>query len=132
LPVPRFEGDGSFQVTCQSLSDIIRYKLDVTIFIVNNAGYTYERWLNGMDEEYNDVPAWNYSEAARFFGAKHDVEYPIVTARVQTWSELEEILPKVQDGRGLKLIDVVMDPQDVPEKAKAGLVRGSEALRVRM
>lgn len=34
-----FEGDGSFQVTCQALSDIIRYKLDVTIFIANNAGY---------------------------------------------------------------------------------------------
>jgi pyruvate decarboxylase len=33
-----FEGDGSFQVTCQALSDMIRYKLDATIFIANNAG----------------------------------------------------------------------------------------------
>lgn len=50
------EGDGSFQVTCQSISAIIRYKLDVTILIANNAGYAYERWLNGMEAEYNDVP----------------------------------------------------------------------------
>lgn len=35
-----FEGDGSFQVTCQTISDILRYKLDVTIFLANNAGYT--------------------------------------------------------------------------------------------
>lgn len=33
-----FEGDGSFQVTCQAISDIIRYRLDATIFIANNAG----------------------------------------------------------------------------------------------
>lgn len=53
-----FEGDGSFQVTCQSLSAIVRYQPNITIFLVNNGGYAYERWLNGMDAEYNDVAAW--------------------------------------------------------------------------
>ncbi|KAI5364539.1 Putative thiamine pyrophosphate enzyme TPP-binding, thiamine pyrophosphate enzyme, central [Septoria linicola] len=75
-----FEGDGSFQVTCQSISDIIRYKLDVTIFICNNRGYTYERLLHGLQAEYNDVPAWRprYVEAARFFGAREDEStYPV-------------------------------------------------------
>lgn len=127
-----FEGDGSFQVTCQAISDIIRYRLDVTIFIANNSGYTYERWLNGMEAEYNDVPSWRYTEAARFFGAdENDPAYPTLGRRVETWGQLQEVLAdeKMNDGKGLKIIDVVMDPQDVPEKSKPGLLRASEALR---
>ena len=127
-----FDGDGSFQVTCQAISDIIRYKLDVTIFVANNAGYTYERWLNGMDADYNYVPGWRYIEAARFFGAKEDdPSYPTTGRRVETWGQLQEVLAdeKISDGKGLKVIDVVLDPQDVPEKAKPGLSRASEAIR---
>ncbi|KAK3705595.1 hypothetical protein LTR37_013203 [Vermiconidia calcicola] len=126
------EGDGSFQVTCQAVSDIMRYKLDVTIFIANNAGYTYERWLNGMDAEYNDVPSWRYVEAARFFGAKdNDPSYPILAKRVETWGQLQDVLAdeKAGDGKGLKIIDVIMDPKDVPEASKPGLSRASAALR---
>lgn len=127
-----FEGDGSFQVTCQAISDIIRYELDVTVFIINNAGYTYERWLNGMEASYNDVPAWRYVEAASFFGADvNDPRYPIYAKKVETWGQFIEMLhdEKACDGKGLKIIDVVMDPQDVPSAAIPGLKRSSEALR---
>ena len=126
------EGDGSFQVTVQSVSDIIRYKLDVTIFIANNAGYTYERWLNGKEAEYNDVPIWRYTDAVKFFGAKNDdTSYPVYGRKVETWGELQEVLADehANDGKGLKIIDIVMDPMDVPESSKPGLCRASEALR---
>ncbi|EME39456.1 hypothetical protein DOTSEDRAFT_138869 [Dothistroma septosporum NZE10] len=125
------EGDGSFQVTCQSISDIIRHKLNVTIIIANNAGYAYERWLNGMTAEYNDVPSWQYTEAPRFFGAKeNDSSYPVHARRVQTWGELERCLDadEFAGGRGLTIIDIVMAPDDVPEAAKAGLRRASQVL----
>ncbi len=127
-----FEGDGSFQVTCQAMSDIIRYKLDVTIFIINNAGYTYERWLHGEKAEYNDVPAWRYVDAPSFFGARlDDPSYPIYTRRIETCGQLLEVLEdeKAGDGKGLKVIDVVMDPMDVPSASKPGLRKASEALR---
>ena len=127
-----FEGDGSFQVTCQAISDIVRYRLDVTIIIANNAGYTYERWLNGMDAEYNDVPSWRYIEAARFFGADlNDSSYPLYSKRVETWGELLGVLEdeKAGDGKGLKIIDIVMDPKDVPEASKPGLLRAADALK---
>ncbi|KAK5690004.1 hypothetical protein LTR97_012488 [Elasticomyces elasticus] len=125
-----FEGDGSFQVTCQAISDIIRCKLDVTIFIVNNAGYTYERWLNGMEADYNDVPGWRYIELAKMFGAPSD--YPVLTVTVRTMTKLRDLLAheNIHDGKGLKIVDVVMDAEDVPEKAKAGLRRAGEALRL--
>ena len=128
-----FEGDGSFQVTCQAISDIIRYRLDVTVFVANNGGYTYERWLHGMRAEYNDVPGWRYSEAGRFFGGSEERHsgYPVLGRRVETWSQLQQVLREenVGDGRGLKIVEIMLDPEDVPEKAKAGLKRASEALR---
>jgi len=127
-----FEGDGSFQVTCQSISDIIRNKLDVTIFIVNNYGYTYERFLHGMHATYNDVPSWRYSEAAHFFGARReDPTYPLLSRRVETWGALIEVIEDeaMRDGKGLKIVDVVMEPEDVPEKSIPGLAQASEALR---
>jgi pyruvate decarboxylase len=40
-----FEGDGSFQMTAQAISDIIRNRLNLIIFIINNDGYTIERWV---------------------------------------------------------------------------------------
>jgi pyruvate decarboxylase len=126
-----FEGDGSFQVTCQAVSDIIRYKLDVTIFIINNAGYTYERLLHGLEADYNDVPTWRYVDAARFFGAEKQEGYSTMSRRVENWGELEEVLADstFADGRGLKIIDVVMDPGDVPESSRAGLKRASQAIK---
>ncbi|EED18510.1 ankyrin, putative [Talaromyces stipitatus ATCC 10500] len=43
-----FEGDGSFQMTAQAVSDIICNRLDMTIFLINNDGYTMEPIINGM------------------------------------------------------------------------------------
>lgn len=68
-----FEGNGSFQMTAQAVSDIIRNRLDVIIFLINNDGSTMERVNNGMDAEYNDVQPWNYLESASYFGAPKDV-----------------------------------------------------------
>lgn len=39
-----FEGDGSFQLTAQELSTIIRHDLKVTMFLIENSGYEIERW----------------------------------------------------------------------------------------
>jgi pyruvate decarboxylase len=130
-----FEGDGSFQVTAQAISDIIRYRLDVTIFICNNKGYTYERMLHGERAEYNDVPDWRYVDAAMFFGAgrrkNKNARYSMWARKVETWGQLEEVLEneKLANGKGLKIVDIVMDPLDVPSSSRAGLKRASEALK---
>ncbi|KAF7512841.1 hypothetical protein GJ744_011944 [Endocarpon pusillum] len=64
-----FEGDGSFQMTAQELSTVISHKLDLTLFLINNDGYTIERFIHGMKAHYNDVPRWRYLDAPYFFGA---------------------------------------------------------------
>ncbi|KAJ5289170.1 Thiamine pyrophosphate enzyme C-terminal TPP-binding [Penicillium angulare] len=113
-----FEGDGSLQVTAQAISDIIKNKLDVTIFVINNAGYTIERLIHGKHAEYNDVQSWNYTQAAKFFGApENDPDYPVFSKQVFNWGELSETLtaPQLVAGRGFALVEVMMDAQDAPK-----------------
>jgi pyruvate decarboxylase len=114
-----FKGDGSFQVTAQEVSTIIRYKLDVTIFIVNNGGYAYERHIHGMEEDYNDIPPWRYVEAPMFFGAKGDGEYPVESYVVRTWGDLERLINNKRfcEGRGLKVVELVVGKYDVPRSS---------------
>ncbi|KAK0610228.1 Pyruvate decarboxylase [Lasiodiplodia hormozganensis] len=112
-----FTGDGSFQMTCQSLSDIIRNRLSVVVFVLNNDGYTVERLIHGADAAYNDVQPWSYSDAPWFFGApRDDPAYPVSTWRVGTWGELEGVLgdERVRQGRGLHVVEVVMRVDDAP------------------
>ncbi|KAF2811022.1 putative pyruvate decarboxylase [Mytilinidion resinicola] len=125
-----FEGDGSFQATAQELSTIIRYRLDVTIFIVNNDGYTFERLIHGLEEEYNDVAPWRYPEAPRFFGAPEDGSYAVETHDARNWGELLKVLESESfgDGKGLKMVNVWMRREDVTRNFKAALVLAGKQL----
>jgi pyruvate decarboxylase len=116
-----FEGDGSLQMTVQEISTMIRNKLDITIFVLNNDGYTIERWIHGMEATYNDIAPWRYLKAAEFFGAvENDPEYKVTTRTASTWGELERVLAEeeVKDGKGFKMIEVRMTREDAPESLK--------------
>ncbi|KAF2866638.1 thiamine diphosphate-binding protein [Massariosphaeria phaeospora] len=127
-----FEGDGSFQATAQELSTIIRYKLDVYIFIINNDGYTFERLIHGLHEEYNDVAPWRYLQAPEMFGAPNDGSYDVETHDVGTWGELAKVLAseKFQNGRGLKMVNVRMAREDVTSNFRAALKLAGQQLMV--
>lgn len=117
-----FEGDGSFQVTTQAISDVIRNKLDIVLFIINNNGYTIERLIHGMHADYNSVQPWNYTEAPKFYGAPQwDPEYPVTSNRVSRWDELENILNNthISHGKGFHLIEIVTDAHDAPDALSA-------------
>nr|POE79583.1 pyruvate decarboxylase [Quercus suber] len=99
-----FEGDGSFQLTAQELSTIIRHDLNVTMFLIENSGYEIERWIHGMEANYNDVPQWQYSKFPEALIPESS------THRVKTWkirsrSELEALLGNQDfaNGKGLQL-----------------------------
>jgi pyruvate decarboxylase len=55
-----FEGDGSLQATSYELSTIIRYWLDVMIFILDNDSYTVERLIHGLDAEILLGSIWRH------------------------------------------------------------------------
>ncbi|KIV86925.1 hypothetical protein PV11_02501 [Exophiala sideris] len=129
------DGDGSFQTTAQELSTVIRHKLPLTIFLINNGGYAYERQIHGMEEDYNDLAPWRYTMIPHAFGAPEkgsevDKEYPINTYQISTWRDLESLLADETfcAGRGLQFVDVRVGKYDVPEKFKVVFQRAGEQL----
>ena len=106
------EGDGSFQMTAQELSTMIRYGKAPIVFIVNNKGYTAERFIH--DGEFNDIPQWKYHKLPDTFGGGTGIE-------VRTEGELESALEKAIAGANseLLLIEVHLDPYDVSEGFQA-------------
>jgi pyruvate decarboxylase len=116
-----FEGDGSLQMTAQAFSDMIRNRLDVVVFVINNDGYTIERWIHGMRAGYNDIQPWRYLEAGNYFGApQNDPSYPVITRRAETWGQLNAVLaePEIRRGKGLCMVEVMMTKEDAPDVLK--------------
>ncbi|KGO41845.1 Thiamine pyrophosphate enzyme, C-terminal TPP-binding [Penicillium expansum] len=113
-----FEGDGGLQMTAQAISDIIRNKLDVIIFVLNNNGYTIERLIHGFSESYNNIQPWRNLQAPNYFGAlDNDASYPVRTKSAQSWGDLQGILqlPDIQEGKGLNIIEISLSMDDAPE-----------------
>jgi TPP-dependent 2-oxoacid decarboxylase len=48
-------GDGSFQLTAQEVSTMLRHDDKPVIFLINNGGYTIERCWLGKTSRFNDV-----------------------------------------------------------------------------
>ncbi|PNS15968.1 hypothetical protein CAC42_4369 [Sphaceloma murrayae] len=107
-----FIGDGSFQMTAQELSTIIREDLNVVVFLLNNDGYTIERCIHGLREGYNDVARWKYLLAPTFFGAREGTW----TKRVERWGELKQVVDGAElKDKGLRMVELVLEREDAPE-----------------
>ncbi|MBW4566414.1 MAG: alpha-keto acid decarboxylase family protein [Mojavia pulchra JT2-VF2] len=103
-------GDGSFQMTAQELSTILRYHLKPIIFLINNDGYTIERDIHGERMPYNDIQPWNYHQLVEVFAGNG------WGMKVSTESQLETALQKAEQNHDqLAFIEVVMDKMDSPE-----------------
>jgi indolepyruvate decarboxylase len=105
-----FVGDGSFQVTCQDLSTMIRNHLKPVIFLINNDGYTIERVIS--DHPYNDIQPWCYHKLVDIFGGGLGLE-------VRTEGELEDALGKAATEDGLVFIEVHTGRLDCPESLRS-------------
>ncbi len=111
-------GDGSFQLTAQELSTILRYELKPYIFLINNGGYTIERTILGRTAKYNDIANWRYTEMAKSLSRTQEIETFVVHSSL----ELDAVLSSAH--RGMVFVEVVMDPMDAP----VGLIRGMQAV----
>jgi pyruvate decarboxylase len=126
-------GDGDFQSSGQEISTIIRERLDITIFLLNNSGYTTERLIHGSRASYNDIADWIYLGAPYFYAKKTGLgsaEYPVRTYRVQTMGDLDRVLNDgdFRNSGGLKMVEVILDPDDVPGQIASLLKRAGDAL----
>jgi len=105
-----FVGDGSFQVTGQDLSTMIRNHLKPIIFLINNGGYTIERVIS--DRPYNDIQPWQYHKLVDVFGGGLGLE-------VRTEGELEGALGKAVTTDGLVFIEIHTGRLDCPESLRS-------------
>jgi indolepyruvate decarboxylase len=112
-----FVGEGSFQLTAQELSTILRHDLKPYIFLINNHGYTIERAILGKDAKYNDVANWRYADLPKVFRRDGNAE----TFVAQTIEELKQVL----DGKhhSLVFVESIMDKYDAPD----ALIKGGHA-----
>ena len=101
-----FLGDGSFQVTAQELSTILRHDHKPVIFLINNGGYTIERGYLGKTETYNDIANWAYADLPKVFRRDTSARSFVVRSS----RDLQEALSAPNDT--MILVESIMDPHD--------------------
>jgi indolepyruvate decarboxylase len=97
-------GDGAFQMTGMEISTIARHRLNPIVVVVNNHGYTTERFL--LDGTFNDLQDWAYHKVPDVVGAGLGLE-------VRTVGELDRALAAaVENLASFSLINAHLDPYD--------------------
>jgi indolepyruvate decarboxylase len=96
-------GDGAFQMTGMEISTIASNKLNPIIVVLNNGGYTVERFL--IDGSFNDIPNWQYHLLPQIIGRG-------VGRLVNTETELDSAFSEALLSKDLYIINVVLDKKD--------------------
>ncbi|TPX56251.1 hypothetical protein PhCBS80983_g04647 [Powellomyces hirtus] len=119
-------GDGSFQLTANEMSTFLRHKLTPIIIIINNDGYTIERYIHGPDRSYNRTAMWKYAKSLEYFAVEQDREtYPIfgLQTRVEHKGDVEGVLQQAFAMKdAIHVLEIVMPKMDAPQ----GMVKTAE------
>jgi pyruvate decarboxylase len=101
-------GDGSFQLTAQEVAQMIRRKLPVIIFLINNHGYTIEVEIH--DGPYNNIKNWDYAGLIQAFNAEDGRGRGL---RATNGGELKKAIEVAVANRdGPTLIECIIDRDD--------------------
>lgn len=101
-------GDGSFQVTVQEVSQMVRWNLPIIILLMNNKGYTIEVEIH--DGLYNRIKNWDY---AKLIEAFNSTDGHALGLQVATVGELAVAIEKAQlNTKGPTLIECSLHQDD--------------------
>lgn len=108
-----FIGDGSFQVTAQDVSTMIRAEQNPIIFLINNGGYTIEVEIH--DGPYNVIKNWNYTGLV---DAIHNGHGKCWTTKVRYEKELKEAIETATEEKkdSLCFIEVIVHKDDTSKE----------------
>ncbi len=112
-------GDGAFQMTGQELSTAVRLGFNPIVVVMNNRGYTTERFLH--EGPFNDIHEWRYHLLPQVYGGGRGYE-------VRTEGELETALAAALVSDELSLLNVHLAQDDI----SPALARLTETLRKRV
>ncbi|KAJ6810773.1 putative pyruvate decarboxylase 2 [Iris pallida] len=106
-------GDGSFQVTAQDVSTMLRCGQNTIIFLINNGGYTIEVEIH--DGPYNVIKNWNYTALIE---AIHNGEGKCWTAKVLCEEDLMEAIEMAMGPKkdSLCFIEVIVHKDDTSKE----------------
>jgi len=97
-------GDGAFQMTGMELSTIVRHGFNPIVIVLNNCGYTTERYI--LDGAFNDIHCWEYHRIPEVLNGGWGFE-------VRTEGELEDALQAaLANTSSFSLLNVHLDPWD--------------------
>lgn len=97
-------GDGAFQMTGMELSTIVRRGLNPIVIVMNNKGYTTERFL--LEGSFNDIHNWAYHKIPDVLGDGLGLE-------VRTEGDLDRALAQaLANSRSFSLLNVHLEPLD--------------------
>lgn len=97
-------GDGAFQMTGMELSTVARNGLNPIVVVLNNHGYTTERYL--LDGPFNDIHNWQFHKIPDVLGKGLGLE-------VRTEGELDDALARsIANTSSFSLLNVHLDPWD--------------------
>jgi indolepyruvate decarboxylase len=108
-------GDGAFQMSCLELSTIVDRGLNPIVFVLNNDGYTTERFL--LDGDFNNLRKWNY----------HDVTTLINGGEARQCATESQLFESVQEALASKEL-FVLNVEVARDDVSQGLTRMTEAL----
>jgi len=98
-------GDGAFQMTACEMSTAVRHKFNPIIIVLNNKGYTTERFL--QEGPFNDILNWDYHRLPDLFGAGWGFE-------VHTVGDLRQSLQAALAHRdAFSILNVHLEPTDI-------------------
>jgi len=109
-----FVGDGSFQLTGNEISTMIRHGLKPIIVVINNDGYSIERMIHGKEAGYNDIQPWKFTKILETFGAKEG-EYK--NHVIKTRSEVDQLFKQGNEfskANVIQLVELFMPKMDAP------------------
>jgi indolepyruvate decarboxylase len=97
-------GDGAFQMTGMELSTVARQGLNPIVVVLNNHGYTTERFI--LEGSFNDIHDWAFHKIPEVLGTGKGFE-------VRTEDELDLALEAaIANTSSFSLINVHLDPMD--------------------
>ncbi|UAN64082.1 alpha-keto acid decarboxylase family protein [Serratia sp. JSRIV006] len=109
-----FIGDGSFQLTAQELSTLLRHQQKPIVFLINNDGYTIERYILGEASSYNDIGSWDYARLPAVLSPQTQA----FCVAVATSQQLEMALEQASRQDQLAFIEVKLPRMDSPPAMK--------------
>lgn len=110
-----FIGDGSLQLVAQEIATFLRFNLKPILFVVNNNGYTIERYILGEQSSYNDISHWDYAQLPKVLGPHHTS----LSLKVHTLAQLDAALEQASNHTvSLCLIELILPEMDTPEVMK--------------